>query len=688
MSTGSDKQIVAWDTETRLIGPAQQAPPLVCTSIKFRDKGGELLLHHTESREFFDQILHDQQCRFVGHSLAFDLGIVCEKWPEFLPATFDAIEEGRASCTMLRMKLLDIAAGCYRGEFVQRKNEEGKTTTEWFSISYDLSSTFWRFTKKRLIKDTWRLRYREFEDIPVEEWPAGAQEYPIQDAVATWAVWHGQENVNTYLKDELTRKFPEIKKPNPLGDETRQMMAAWWIYLMRTWGIRTDPNRLKQLEKETQRAYTKAKKFLQKVTVCSKCGRALVSRSIGSPPECLKHPGAPYSTLVKHDGVRDTKAAKLRMAHVMGGEKYCRRTATGEISLDMEACEVAADPLLDEYKALSSLQTVVNKDIPALKKGVQLPVHSNFNSLIATGRTSSSAPNIQNIRRLPGIRECFVPRKGNVFVIADYDGLELRTLAQVCKSLFGESKLANILNQNKDPHLIVAATILGMLYEEAARLNDAQDAEVDSARQTGKIANFGFPGGLGYEALILFAKKVYKIMLTEMDARRLKEDWFKSFPEMRKYFDYIGAKTAASFDGTATIQQLFTDRIRGKIRFTVACNSMFQGLGSDATKAAGWLIAKACYVEQGSPLYGCRIVNYVHDEFILECPEDRGHEGAMELKRLMELGAAPYLPDVPPVVSKPMVARCWSKKAKPVWKLGGDKPVNENDRLVPWEYVA
>ena len=61
----------------------------------------------------------------------------------------------------------------------------------------------------------------------------------------------------------------------------------------------------------------------------------------------------------------------------------------------------------------------------------------------------------------------------------------------------------------------------------------------------------------------------------------------------------------------------------------------------------------------------------------------------MELKRLMVEGAKPYLPDVPPLVTKPMLARCWSKKVNQVWKIGKPdnkhKPFDGDDVLVPWD---
>jgi DNA polymerase-1 len=85
-----------------------------------------------------------------------------------------------------------------------------------------------------------------------------------------------------------------------------------------------------------------------------------------------------------------------------------------------------------------------------LRMGVEFPIHTRFD-IVETGRTSSSGPNVQNIRRLPGIRECFVPRDGWWFMQADYPGLELKTLAQVCIWLLGQSRLAEVLNARTRP---------------------------------------------------------------------------------------------------------------------------------------------------------------------------------------------------------------------------------------------
>jgi len=664
--------------------------------MSFKHKKREILVHWKDCKEVIREIIFDPGYVLIGHNIAYDLAVTAAQYPELIPAIFEMYEQGRVRDTMIRQKLLDIAQGIFRGFMAPPSKEDlkqGRKKGKWVALNYSLDDCYYRYTKKRLDKDTWRLEYERLRDLPLSEWPEGAKEYPLKDTDATWVVYWNQEEQAQWWDSEVAKYFTRIENPNVLGDESAQCRAAFWIQLMRVWGIRTRRSRVKKLRDEANQLHDDTLKFLQEQKLCPKCYKLLedgtcerhgkVSRI--ERVRCKDKSGRTYLKLVKTEpvslvranGVRDTETAKARMAYVMGGEENCRRTKKNQIQLDQDACVASNDPLLKAYSELTQIKSVVTKDIPALMRGILMPIHSNFNSLIATGRTSSSKPNIQNIRRLPGIRECFIPRKGMVFLDADYDGLELRTLAQACIKIVGWSKLAEVLNSGKDPHLMVAAEILDISYEEAvARQNE--DA-VDEARQTGKVANFGFPGGLGVEALILFAKKTYNVQLTEDRAKRLKRQWIAAFPEMELYFQHINALCAEDpVDGLALVQQLFSGRLRGGIKYTVACNSYFQGLGADATKNAGWLLAKACYVDKKSPLYGCRIVNYIHDQFLIEAPEERAHEACMEMVRLMLEGAKPFLPDVPPTISKPIVARCWSKKAKPV--------KDKNGRLIPWEF--
>jgi DNA polymerase I-like protein with 3'-5' exonuclease and polymerase domains len=327
-----------------------------------------------------------------------------------------------------------------------------------------------------------------------------------------------------------------------------------------------------------------------------------------------------------------------------------------------------------------------------------------------------------------------------LFASADYDGLELRTMAQASLLLVGESRLAQVLNAGDDPHLMMGANMLGLTYEaivaqhkaekkargayfkelierglgkaEASALT-AKDvpAPADDARQAGKVANFGFPGGLGAEKLVLFARKSYKVSLTLEGAKQLKRTWLQTFPEFRKYFEAVNQMMAAE---GATFRHFYSGRVRGNANYCATCNSFFQGLGADATGNALFLISEACYTPtpclacQGSangcgwcrpavapgvsPLYGTRLVNYIHDDNQLETPERRGHEVAHELVRVMVAGAAPYIPDVP-ATAKPQLSRFWSKDAEQVWiedesSLVRDAKTGKGKRLVAWPKAA
>lgn len=635
--------VVAFDTETCLFRPGVMAPELVC--ITYQSPGGEPGIVHADDPSALSRVKWWLECEaLVGHNVAYDLAVLCAKWPELVPLVFKAYDEDRIACTKVRQQLLDIAAGEFRG-YVRRFEKRVCTVHEecdpetcpqavakkgarWVPHNYDLDALTYRAAGRRLDKDTWRLRYGEFLHTPLSEWPEGARTYPLEDARATLDVAAAQEAHAQYIPDQF-----------------RQARGAWALHLTSVWGLRTHGPGVDKLETETVDALRAIEGDLQ------------------------------IAGLVRADGSRNVKAARERMVQVCeAAGKPVRLTAKGQVSLDSDACEASDDDLLEDYAELTSLKNVLAKDIPVLRAGIEFPVHTSY-GMAASGRSTSAKPNVQNPRRLPGIRETFVPRQGKVFAQADFSGLELHTLAQTCVTLFGQSELAVALNAGQDPHTAFAASILDIPYEEAVARNDAGDEKVDNARQTAKVANFGFPGGLGAEKLCLFARKTYGVLLTEDKAKDLKDQWLHRWPEMRLFFKHVG-ELVDEDTGEAVVEQLFSQRWRGGAHYTAACNTYFQGLGADAAKRALYLVSRACYAETGSVLYGSRPVNFVHDEIILETDDVPGaHDVAMELARVMILGANEFLPDVPARI-KPLLARCWSKKAKPVFK---------NGRLVPWE---
>jgi DNA polymerase-1 len=682
-------RVEALDTETCLIRPALLAPPMVCLTWQRRGEPAGIL-HHSTAEQHIADSLAACDLILVGHNIAYDMAVIAARYPRLVPAIFAAYEADHVTDTGIRQQLLDIAGGVYRG----RIGEKGR----WLPYKYSLQDLAKRCAGIEIQKDAWRLSYGEFLDTPLAGWPerarevqdaareklgdvvrarledvankdlekeaAGLQEmisgdasrcteYPLDDARATLAVYEAQEPHKRWLDDQY-----------------RQARAAFWLHLSSAWGLRTDAAGVEILRSETQAAYD-----------------ALLDELV-------------QLGLVRADGSRDTKLAKARMIEVCGRDNLTlRRTDShatpgakckgpaGEdlepgdpqcvehVTLDADACNASDDDVLQNYAELSTLKKVLSNDVEALLKGIAYPVHTRY-GLAETGRTTSSGPNIQNLRRKAGIREAFVPRPGKVFAQADYPQLELYTLAQCCVKWVGASKLADALNGGLDPHLAMAAQIVGVSYEEAARR--ITDDDIDNARQTAKVANFGFPGGLGIAKLCMFAKKTYGVDLTLDAAKRLKEQWFATWPEMPHYFARVNALCDTP-DGRANVTTLFTNRVRGAASYCAACNNGFQALGADCAKNAGWLICAAAYTDHDSPLFNSRLVAFVHDEFITEVDDDASaHDAAHELARLMREGANVYLPDVKITAAKmkPLLMNRWSKKAKAV--------VDQEGRLIPW----
>lgn len=731
---------IAFDTETALIRPAQLAPPLACVTQAQGDFEPRLDTCDT-AFAFVQSWLASADTQLVGHNVAYDMAVVGARWPELLPAIFAAYDADRVTDTMLRQQLLDIASGTYRGRIT--------SSGFWIKHEYSLEALAKRCAGMVLQKDAWRLSYGNFVGVPLAEWPAKALAvqaeaairiprieaelaaqpvtapheddepggdgggiaellgtvmpittkagrkaaekeleglrsmvasdpsqcvtYPIEDAVATLRVFEQQEVHSAYLADQY-----------------RQARGAFWLYLSSAWGIRTDAQGVATLRFETEQALAEIEGDLKEIGLVRPDGSRDTKLAKRQMIDTCAREGRKLRRTKTHadnDGltVAERKALKKRACCKLldgtwldDGDDACEQ----HISLDADACAASEDLILIDYAEVSTLKKVLGNDVVALEKGTIYPVHTRY-GLAETGRTTSSKPNIQNLRRKAGIREAFIPRQGKILFAADYPQLELYTLAQCCVKWFGFSRLADALNAGLDPHNAVAAQILGISYADVEA--NLERPDVDNARQTAKVANFGFPGGLGIDNLILFARKVYKVVFDPdpeeaiKKAKSLKATWLATWPEMLHHFARVNALCNTP-GGLATVETLFTKRFRGGATYCAACNNGFQGLGVDCAKEAGWLIAKAQYVETESVLFGSRTVAFVHDEFIGETEDcSSAHDVAWEQARLMVAGANIYLPDVQIKMSKmkPFLMRRWSKKAKPKH--------DSNNRLIPWD---
>jgi DNA polymerase I len=583
------------------------------TCLQVADGEQALVIHHTEARAALEWLLSPGLI-LVGHNVAYDVAVLMAEYPDTIPAWFTKYSAGEIFCTMIAQKLLDIASGQYA---TQRKRKDG----------YSLATTADRYGMTKRGNDPWRLRYGELRDVPVSAWPSEALDYARHDAEVTLAVYQAQVQSGGQFLDDLAH----------------QCRAALGLRLSECVGFYTDREAVDKL-------------------------RAGLNAKIDSVTAQLQAAG-----LVRPNGTRDLKAARAYMERVY---PQVKRTKTGEISLDEDTCTQSGDETMVAY-ALYAGQKSLRTRVADLEQGYDLPLHTSYDSLIETGRTSSRKPGLvpgiqcQNVPRLAGYRECIVARPGHAFVACDYSGAELVTLAQTCLDWFGRSELADQLNRGDDAHLRMAARLMGETYE--ALVPRKKEQVVKETRQRGKSVGFGAPGGLGAATMVTYARANYGVVMTEKEARDTLDAWKEEYPTMLLYFARINKFLSGR--STCSIQQIRSPRIRGNVGYCQACNSPFQGLAADLAKDAIWQVTRKMYTDPNSHLFGSRLMFFIHDELVIEVELAKVHDAAIELSNIMIEAARRWCPDVKMKTEYAAMIH-WSKSATPAYK---------NDRLVPFD---
>lgn len=642
--------MISFDLETHLIRPGVLAPPIVCGSAA-GGRGGPVLMLKDKALEYIEYLLRAGET-IAGANIAYDFGCVAAAKPELLLLIFDAYEEGRIFDVHIACMLDLIAKGCVQeGELLdprtgaKLKDPAKGTITNRVSLAACVDLYLGR--KDAKANDEWRLRYAELDGLPLEQWPEVARQYPIDDAVNTLEV----AQVLQARGENLINLAP-------------QCAAAWAAHLSAMWGMRTNPARVEAMRValESKRAedvaFAKSKGFM------------------------------------REDGTKDTKLLKSHVALAYLGEPPM--TETGAVSTAREVLEESGDEALERFSEVSKTEKLLKTYLPFVEEGTRAPINVKPNILLSTGRASYEGL-IQLLPRKGPTRECFEPRPGKVWCSVDYSAIELSTLAQVCLWTVGRSKLAEVINDGKDPHCIMAAQLGAVSYEEA--LAGKESGHLKDLRQAGKAANFGFPGGMGAAKFVLAKRKenmrVCQVMRTAEvcgvekvtqwkgrpcppvcracceAAEKLRSFYLSTWVEMQAYFSHINAH----LQDTDRVTQFVSQRVRGGVRFTQACNTLFQGLAADGAKLALWEITKEAYLDSESPLYGSRVIVFAHDELILEMPEEQAHEAASRQTEVMIDAMRVFVPDVR-VSAEPALMRRWYKDAKPVY---------EGNRLVPWE---
>ena len=264
------------------------------------------------------------------------------------------------------------------------------------------------------------------------------------------------------------------------------------------------------------------------------------------------------------------------------------------------------------YRGMKKLLSTYIDALPKLINPQTGHIHTSFNqALTATGRLSSSDPNLQNIpvRTDDGkeIRKCFIPEEGCLFFSADYSQIELRIMAHL-------SEDENMMEAFREGHDIHRATAAKIWHEEIDKVTDAQ-------RKKAKQANFGIIYGITTYGL------AQRMDITNTEAKELIQDYFRTFPKVQAYMEQ--AKEEARVKGYA--ETLFhrrryladinshTATVRGFAERN-AINAPIQGTEADIIKVAMVRIWER-FKKEG---IRSKMILQVHDELNFSVyPEER-----------------------------------------------------------------
>lgn len=294
--------------------------------------------------------------------------------------------------------------------------------------------------------------------------------------------------------------------------------------------------------------------------------------------------------------------------------------STGQKELDKLRGHHPIVELIEQYRELTKLHNTYVATLPALvdEEG---RIHTTFNQdVAATGRLSSTDPNLQNIpiRTELGrkIREAFVPDEGNVFVSADYSQFELR-LAAV---LAGDKKMINDFNAGTDIHAKTAAEVYHVSLDQVTK----------EQRRRAKVVNFGVLYGMSQHGLAAAAGMSF------VEAQKFIDEYFRVRPSIRAYLDTTIKK--AHDDG-------FVETMFGRRRWTPDVKSSNFVVRSAAERAAANMpiqgteadLMKLAMIEVEKKLNGRGVqLLQIHDSILIECPKEHADAIGEMLVETME----------------------------------------------------
>ncbi|GFD78922.1 DNA polymerase I [Tenacibaculum sp. KUL118] len=307
--------------------------------------------------------------------------------------------------------------------------------------------------------------------------------------------------------------------------------------------------------------------------------------------------------------------------------------STSEDVLQELALEYPLPKKIMEYRGLTKLKNTYTDKLPKMINHRTGRVHTSYHQAVtATGRLSSTDPNLQNIpiRNEEGrrVRQAFVPREGNKFVAADYSQIELRIMAH----LSGDKGLLDAFAHGKDIHKATAAEVFGVPLDEVTT----------DQRRSAKAINFGLIYGMSAFGLSK------QLNIPRNEAQKYMDLYFERYPGVLEYMD----STRENAKEKGYVETVFGRRLylpdikasngaRRKGAERAAINAPMQGTAADIIKMA--MIKVDDWIRKNAS-DDVTMMMQVHDELVFEIKEDKVDTYVSTITTLMESAATLNVP--------------------------------------------
>lgn len=300
--------------------------------------------------------------------------------------------------------------------------------------------------------------------------------------------------------------------------------------------------------------------------------------------------------------------------------------STSEEVLQELALEYELPALIMQYRGLTKLKNTYTDKLPKMINHRTHRVHTSYHQAVtATGRLSSSDPNLQNIpiRTAEGrqVRQAFVPQTGFKMVAADYSQIELRIMAHLSK----DPGLLKAFSEGKDIHSATAAEVFSVPLEEVTTEH----------RRSAKAINFGLIYGMSAFGLSK------QLNISRIDAQSYMDRYFERYPGVLRYMEATrnGAKDTG-YVSTVFGRRLYLPEInasnglRRKAAERAAINAPMQGTAADIIKKA--MIDVAAWIGSLDEQSDVIMIMQVHDELVFEIRDDKLEAYIPKICNIME----------------------------------------------------